>query len=191
LKGQQGAKGEEDEEEGNSPKVEERQESKPSATSTSSTAGTAEQKGGTASPSGTARADLPEHKRLALEEKEKGNQAYSQKRFEEAIKHYTAAIEADKEDMVYQNNLGAVYFEMGNYEDCIKACQEAINTGRYNFADFKLISKAYHRMGNAYTKLENYDEAIKAYNSALTEHRNPDSLASLRRAEKLKEKKRY
>jgi len=91
--------------------------------------------------------------------------------------------------VVYHNNLGAVYFEMGHHEDCIKACQEAINTGRYNFADFKLISKAYHRMGNAYTKLENYDEAIKAYNSALTEHRNPDSLNALRKVEKLKEKK--
>jgi len=98
-------------------------------------------------------------------------------------------MEFDREDMVYKNNLAAVYYEMGKYEECIKECEEAVNVGRTYFADYKLISRAYHRMGNAYTALQKYDEAIKAYNSALTENRNPESLNALKKVEKLKEKK--
>jgi len=124
-----------------------------------------------------------------LRKKKKGNEYYKKKEFENAIVHYTKAIEEDKEDIVYRSNLAAVYYEMGKYEECIKECEEAVNVGRYYFADFKSISRVYHRMGNAYTSLTNYDEAIKAYNHALTENRNPESLNALKKVEKLKEKK--
>jgi len=56
------------------------------------------------------------------------------------------------------------------------------------FADYKLLSRAYTRIGNAYVKLVKYSEAIAAYNQALTEWRNPDTLNALRKAENLKEK---
>ena len=35
----------------------------------------------------------------------------------------------------------AVYFEQNNFEDCVKACDEAIEVGRKVFADYKLISR--------------------------------------------------
>jgi stress-induced-phosphoprotein 1 len=47
-------------------------------------------------------------------------------------------------------------------------------------ADFKLIAKAYGRIGNAYAKLGNLDLAIKNLNKSLTEHRTADVLNKLR-----------
>lgn len=43
--------------------------------------------------------------------------------------------------MFYIVLLVAVYFEMQNYEECIKVCEEAIEVGRENKADFKLVGK--------------------------------------------------
>nr|AAB49720.1 transformation-sensitive protein homolog [Acanthamoeba castellanii] len=138
--------------------------------------------------------ELPTEKKQALEEKELGNQAYKKKDFDTAIVHYKKAFELDPDNMTYLTNLAAVYMEQKNYEECVNTCTEAIEVGRRVFADYKLISRAFHRKGNAYMKMEKYAEAIDSYNRALTEHRNPDSLNALRKAEQLKkesEEKNY
>lgn len=48
----------------------------------------------------------------------------------------------------------AVYFEQKEYKKCIEQCEKAVEVGRENRADFKLIAKAFFRIGNAYKKLE-------------------------------------
>lgn len=48
----------------------------------------------------------------------------------------------------------AVYFEQKQYKLCIEQCEKAVEVGRENRADFKLIAKAFSRIGNAYKKLE-------------------------------------
>jgi len=130
--------------------------------------------------------ELPPEKKQALQEKDLGNEAYKKKDFEAAITHYKKAIEFDPDNMTFFTNLAAVYFEQSKYEECIQTCSEAIEVGRRVFADYKLISRAFHRKANAYMKLGKYNEAIEAYNHALTEHRNPESLNALRKAEQLK-----
>lgn len=35
----------------------------------------------------------------------------------------------------------AVYFEQGEYDQCIEVCQQAVDIGRENRADYKLIAK--------------------------------------------------
>lgn len=91
--------------------------------------------------------DLPENRRLALQEKELGNNSYKKKEFETAIKHYQKAVEHDPTDITFYTNMAAVYFEMKEYEKCIKECEKGIEIGRENRADFKLIAKAFCRMG--------------------------------------------
>lgn len=110
-----------------------------------------------------------------------GNEAYKKKEFETALLHYNKAVELDPTDITYLNNIAgiapyaffcfllscfgmpcstlyhlfpAVYFEQKEYKKCIEQCEKAIDIGRENRADFKLIAKAFTRIGNAYKKLE-------------------------------------
>ena len=61
----------------------------------------------------------------------------------------------------------------------MSTCEKAIEVGRENRADFKLIAKALARMGNAYRKKEDLDKAKVAYEKALTEHRTPEYRTAL------------
>lgn len=91
--------------------------------------------------------DLPENRRLALQEKDQGNECYKKKDFDNALKHYQKAVEHDPTDITFYTNMAAVYFEQKEYEKCIKECEKAIDIGRENRADFKLIAKAFTRIG--------------------------------------------
>lgn len=121
----------------------------------------------------------------ADKEKALGTENYKKRNFDEAIKHYSAAWELHK-DITYLNNLGAAYFEKGDYQACIDACTKAIEEGRAIYADFKMIAKSYARIGSAYEKQGDLDSAIENYKRSLTEHRTPDVNLKLRSAERNK-----
>ena len=76
------------------------------------------------------------------------------------------------------------------YEECIKDCEKAVERGRELRSDFKMIAKALTRKGTALVKMakcsKDYEPAIEAFQKALTEHRNPDTLKKLNDAEKAK-----
>ena len=78
---------------------------------------------------------------------------------------------------------------MKNYQECIDKCLAAVELGRENRADFKLIAKAFARVGNAYMKLDDLEEAIKYYQKSLAEHRTADVLKKLQELEKVKKQK--
>ncbi|KAJ6098607.1 hypothetical protein N7467_000142 [Penicillium canescens] len=118
-------------------------------------------------------------------EKKIGNDFYKKKQLDEAIEHYTKAWELNK-DITYLNNIGAAKFEKGDYQGTIETCQKAIEEGRELRADFKLMAKAYTRIGTAYEKMDDLTQAIEFYNKSLMEHRTPDALTKLRNAEKAK-----
>ncbi|KAL3432508.1 hypothetical protein BDV09DRAFT_174082 [Aspergillus tetrazonus] len=120
-------------------------------------------------------------------EKKIGNDFYKKKQFDEAIEHYSKAWELNK-DITYLNNIGAAKFEKGDLQGAIETCKNAIEEGREHRADFKLIAKAFTRIGTAYEKLGDLDKAIENYNKSLTEHRTPDALTKLRNAEKARDK---
>ncbi|KAG6368230.1 hypothetical protein INS49_002431 [Diaporthe citri] len=128
-------------------------------------------------------------KRKAKEEADKlkaqGTAEYKKRNFDAAIENYTKAWETHK-DITYLTNLSAAYFEKGDYEKCIEACNKAVNEGREIYADFKLIAKALARIGSAYEKQGDLAKAIEYYNESLREHRTPDILNKLRAAEKRK-----
>lgn len=73
-------------------------------------------------------------------EKKIGNDFYKKKQFDEAIEHYGKAWELNK-DITYLNNVGAAKFEKGDLDGAIEVCQKAVEEGRENRADFKLIAK--------------------------------------------------
>lgn len=135
--------------------------------------------------------DLPENKKLAKRSKDLGNAAYKKKDFATALKHYQEAIEHDPSDITFYNNIAAVYFEQKEYEKCISECEKAIEIGRENRADFKLISKAFSRIGNAHKKLENWQLAKTFYEKSLSEYRTPEVKTLLSEIEKkIKEEER-
>jgi stress-induced-phosphoprotein 1 len=121
----------------------------------------------------------------ADKEKALGTENYKKRQFDAAIEHYTKAWDLHK-DITYLTNLGAAKFEKGDYEGAIEACKQAVEYGREVFADFKLIAKAFGRIGTSYEKLGDLPNAIDNYQRSLTEHRTPDVLTKLRAAEKAK-----
>lgn len=131
-----------------------------------------------------AKQELSDEKKEALKEKELGNAAYKKKDFETAISHYSKAIELDPTNIVFKNNRAAVYFEQGEYDTCIKECQEAVEIGRENRADFKHLAKALARTGTAYLKQNDMKNALLYYNKSLSEHRDPDIVKKAIQVEK-------
>ncbi|CAG8525898.1 18364_t:CDS:10, partial [Racocetra fulgida] len=128
-------------------------------------------------------------KEEAVKEKNLGNEAYKKREFETALQHYDKAWELDPTNVSILTNKAAVLFEQENYEECIKICEQAVDVGRENRADFKLIARAYGRIGNAYVKLDKLDDAIKYYGKSLAEHRTPEILTKSNEIKKLKDKR--
>jgi stress-induced-phosphoprotein 1 len=125
-------------------------------------------------------------KKAAEEEKKLGNAAYKKRDFDSAAGHFAKAWEVWPKDMTFLTNLGAVYYEQGDYDKCIETCEKAVDEGREIRADYKLVAKAYGRIGTAYTKKDDLVSAIKFFNKSLAEHRTPDILNKLREAERVK-----
>ena len=73
--------------------------------------------------------------------KAKGNELYKKRKFDEALLCYDQAWEADNTNVAVLTNKSAVLFEMEKYEETIKVCETAVETGREIFADFKLIGR--------------------------------------------------
>lgn len=123
--------------------------------------------------------NMTPEKKQAIDEKQKGNDAYKKKDFDNALLHYNKAIELDPTETTYLLNIAAVYFEQKNYDKCIEQCEKAIDIGRENRADFKLIAKAFTRIGNSYKKMENWKQAKVYYEKSMSEHRTPEIKALL------------
>lgn len=117
-------------------------------------------------------------------EKNLGNDLYKQRKFTEALSHYDKAIELNPSQMAYYTNRAACLFELASpladaesarrdslLDDCVVTCEKAIEVGRLHYADFKLIAKAFARIGNARAKQGRFEQALQAYDRSLTENR--------------------
>ncbi|CAI4218489.1 unnamed protein product [Parascedosporium putredinis] len=106
-------------------------------------------------------------KEAAEKEKALGTENYKKRNFDDAIKHYSKAWELHQ-DITYLNNLGAAYFEKGDYQACVDACTKAVEEGR-----------RLREVGRPPLAIQNYQKS-------LTEHRVPDVLNKLKAAERNK-----
>eukprot|EP01064_Diplonema_japonicum_P028287 TRINITY_DN4302_c5_g1_i1.p1 TRINITY_DN4302_c5_g1~~TRINITY_DN4302_c5_g1_i1.p1 ORF type:complete len:564 (+),score=176.08 TRINITY_DN4302_c5_g1_i1:59-1693(+) len=122
------------------------------------------------------------HKK-AEEFKAEGNTHYKAKRFAEAITFYEKALDTEKDNIVYMNNIAAVYLEQKEYEKCQEQCDKAVEKGREVMADFKDMAKALTRKGTCYQKQGDYTNAIKWFNASLLEHRSADTLTKRNKCE--------
>ncbi|KAJ7283366.1 activator of Hsp70 and Hsp90 chaperone [Mycena rebaudengoi] len=126
--------------------------------------------------------------------KKAGSEAYKKREFDEAAKQFQKAWDAWPKDITYLTNLGAVYFEQGEFDKAIETCEKAVEEGRSLRADYKLVAKAYGRIGSSFHKKGDLESAIKYFQKSLTEHRTPDILNKLRDLERSKaeaDKKAY
>lgn len=127
----------------------------------------------------------------AVLEKERGTAAYKNRDFPTAIAAYTSALELDPDNMSYLTNRAAAKLESGDVDGCIDDCKKAIeeNTNRHLRTDFKIIARAYGRMGNAYLRKDDYDNAISSFEKSLVEFSDPKVKTALKDAQMIKRKK--
>lgn len=137
---------------------------------------------------------LPEEERrikISLRCKEKGNAAYKKREFDSAIQLYTEASEFDERNVALLTNRAAAKFESGDFEGCVEDCKLAIdrNVERSLRTDFKVIAKAWARIGNAYMRMDKLDDAAEAYAKSLTESHDPKVYQQHKEAIRAAEKK--
>lgn len=116
--------------------------------------------------------------------KEEGNAHYKKREFAEAMAKYKEAAELEPTNTTFLLNQTAVLFEEAKYDECIQACEAAIDHGRENKADFSVIAKLMTRIASCLQKQKKYDEAIPLFKKALLEHRNAETLTKLQACEK-------
>eukprot|EP00668_Euglena_longa_P001084 GGOE01001295.1.p1 GENE.GGOE01001295.1~~GGOE01001295.1.p1 ORF type:complete len:569 (+),score=156.11 GGOE01001295.1:49-1707(+) len=121
--------------------------------------------------------------------KEEGNKFYKSKEFDKALEMYDAALEILPSQTIYRINKAAVYFEKGEYETCIKQCEEALEKAQEHHSGGQVVAKALARKGSALHKLSKLEEAITAFKSSLLEHRTADTLTKLQAVEKEKKQR--
>uniref|UniRef100_A0AC34FY17 Uncharacterized protein n=1 Tax=Panagrolaimus sp. ES5 TaxID=591445 RepID=A0AC34FY17_9BILA len=117
----------------------------------------------------------------AIAEKNLGNEAYKKLDFVNAHKHYDAAIVISPNNIIFYSNKAAVFFQEREFQKCIDECIKAIEIGRENQADPKVIAKAMTRIGNAFLKLQSYKDSISWFKQSLSAYYDPEI------ADKLKE----
>lgn len=110
-----------------------------------------------------------EDQKAAVACKERGNELFKSKKFDEALAAYDEAIELDPTNMTFINNKAAVYFNSKKYDECIEACTKANEVGKANMAPFEDRAKAFVRCAKAYQKKGDLGKAIEMCKEAQLE----------------------
>merc|ERR1712032_1077290 len=110
-----------------------------------------------------------ENEKESVKLKEKGNEFYMNKRFDEALDAYDKAISLNPTNMTLLSNKAAVHLTTKNYDDCIAACRLAVKIGKENRASFEERAKAFSRCAKAYQKKGDLVNAIEMCKNAQLE----------------------
>jgi stress-induced-phosphoprotein 1 len=116
-------------------------------------------------------------KQLAQQAKDLGNKAFAEKRYQEAIDHFTRAIELDSSDHVFFSNRSASYASLSQYDKALEDANRCVDLK----PDWV---RGYTRKGLAEFYLNKYEEAIETYEKGLKiEPNNAQLLEGLQRAQ--------
>lgn len=121
--------------------------------------------------------------KAAVKAKDKGNDLYGKKMFDEAIAAYDEAIQLDPTNMTFLSNKAAVYFTTKKYDECIAACMEAVEVGKANRASFEDRAKALTRCAKAYQSKGDLAMAIEMCKRSQLESYNKDTERLLKNME--------
>lgn len=97
----------------------------------------------------------------AEEQKKLGNDAFLAKKYDEAIKFYSAAINLQPSNAVFYSNRSACYASKTMWK-------EALDDAEICVAKDPKFVKGYYRYGLALTELKRFDDAIDALEKALS-----------------------
>ncbi|MBF0287499.1 MAG: tetratricopeptide repeat protein [SAR324 cluster bacterium] len=98
----------------------------------------------------------PEIQLSALHHFEKGNTAYEQMNYQEAIASYHRAIEMDDQTAEYHYNMGLSYYAVGKYQHALIAFENATRLA-------PKMAESYYNVALVYNKLYEAEKAHKFY----------------------------
>jgi len=98
--------------------------------------------------------------RLALREKDKGNEAFKAKEYDEAVKYYSSSLDYARDGVVLTNRATA-FIKLDKFSQAISDCDEAIAMQPGYF-------KAWWRRGQARQQLQQYELAVQDLEQALS-----------------------
>ncbi len=101
----------------------------------------------------------------------KGNEAFRNEEYREALEQYQIAETEMPESPKIDYNIAGVHFSEGKYEEAAERYTRALNS-----TDMDIETNAYYNLGNAHYRMEDYQNAITAYQEALDN--NPDFTAA-------------
>ncbi|EJD00277.1 TPR-like protein [Fomitiporia mediterranea MF3/22] len=136
-----------------------------------------------ASSVGAEKKSVDERNKLASELKLRGNKAYQERSFTDAVKCYTRAIEvASEPDPVFYSNRAAcyMYYPTPEYEKAVEDCTEALRINPKH-------ERSVGRRATALEKLGRYEEALRDFTAItlLTRFSDPKLAEAVERVLKL------
>jgi stress-induced-phosphoprotein 1 len=99
-------------------------------------------------------------KQKAIDLKNQGNTAYSNKKYKEAIDLYSKAIKLDDTDPTFYSNRCAAYTNLNQFGDALKDADKCIKLNPQ-------WSKGHYRKGCVYEGMKKYEEAVASLREAL------------------------
>jgi peptidoglycan/xylan/chitin deacetylase (PgdA/CDA1 family)/uncharacterized caspase-like protein len=103
-----------------------------------------------------------------------GQQLYREKKYDEALDKFQAAVKLKPGDPVLVNNLGFIYYAMGRYDDAVQYLQKTLSIDPRR-------KEAHENLADTYAKIGRKTEAKQEYEQFLTLHPTSSRAAEIRR----------